>query len=314
MTPEIRSIRIIICTHNKVMNSLYSTQIPDVYYKKRKDFKMVKPKIERTVFYKNMFMSNGIYIPDLLYWGDMLSYYDRMSLTNAFKSKMENYLKAVKRRILSNDFYISLNNLSNMTSIIMQTKTIRINPSTLPTKSFKFNVSEDVCFNGYGMLAHEIKKRPIRRKNKSRLHILDVILSSRSNDMFEIVKILHKYAHDKIKRKYKYMIVNNEEYDYNFLNEFFIFYYAQEDLLVIANNCLLSRTMKGEYPVSYATINHSMFYDNKNNKIEYFIGGTMNSNDEKNYSLDLDDSMTKEILQKTLNSFMMKIKDKISIM
>lgn len=292
------------------MNGLYVTQIPDVYYKKRKGFRMIKPKLERTVFYKNMFMSNGIYIPDLIYWGDMLSYYDKMSLTNAFKSKLDNYLKAVQKRMLSNRFHISLN---NMTSIIMQTKTLRMNPSIFPSRSFKFNTSENVCFNGYGMLAHEIKRRQIRKKNKQRLYMLDIILSGKSNKIFEIVKTLHKYAHDKIKRRHCYMIINNEDYNYNFLNEFFVLYYAQDDLLVIANNCLLTRNMKGEYLVSYATINHSMFYDNKNNKIEYFIGGTANENAEKKYSLDLDENMTKEILQKMLNSFTMEIKDKINM-
>lgn len=292
------------------MNSLYVTQIPDVYYKKRKDFRMVKPKLERTAFYKNMFMSNGKYVPDLLYWGDMLSYYDKMSLTNAFKSKLDNYLKVAQKRILSNKFHISLD---NMTSIIIQTKTVKINPSILPAKSFKFNTSENVFFNGYGMLAHEIKRRQVKKKDKHKLYMLDIILSERSNKIFEIVKILHKYAHDKIKRRYNYMIINNENYNYNFLNEFFILYYAQDDLLAIANNCLLTRSMKGDYFVSYATINHSMFYDNRNNKIEYFIGGTVNEGAEKNYTLDLDDNMTNEILQKMLNSFAMEIKDKINM-
>ena len=292
------------------MNSLYITQIPDVHYKKRKGFRMINPKLDRTVFYKNIFMSNGIYIPDLFYWGDMLSYYDKMSLTNAFKSKLDSYLKAVQKRIQTNQFHFSL---SNMTSIIMQAKTVRINPSILIAKSFKFDISENVYFNGYGMLAHDVKRRRIKREDKHRLYMLDLILSVKSNNMFEIVKILHKYAHEKIKRRYNYMVVNNENYSYDFINEFFIFYYAQDDLLTIANNCLLARKLKGDYFASYATINHAMFYDNKNNKIEYFIGGTMNNNNEINYSLDLDDSMTQEIIQKMLNNFAMKIKGKINM-
>lgn len=310
MIPEAWLILVIMTIYGSFMNSLYVTQIPDVHYKKRKSFRMIKPRLERTVFYKNMFMSNGIYIPDLFYWGNMLSYYDKMSLTNAFKSKLDNYTKAMQKEILLNRSYIMP---SNMTSIIMHTKTVKTDPSTLPSKSFKFNTSENVCFNGYGMLAHEVKKRSIRKKDRQRLYILDAILSTKSNNMFEIVKILHKYAHDKIKRRYSYMVINNESYNYSFLNEFFVFYYAQDDLLVIASNCLLARNMKGEYFVSYATINHSMFYDNKNNKVEYFIGGTMNNSKESNYSLDLDDGMAKEILQKVLNSFTMQIKDKINI-
>ncbi|MEM5878213.1 MAG: hypothetical protein QXF12_05025 [Candidatus Aenigmatarchaeota archaeon] len=304
------SIRVFMSIHNSVMNSLYVTQIPDVHHKRRRGFRMINPRLERTVFYKNMFMSNGIYIPDLLYWGDMLSYYDKMSLTNAFKSKLDNYLKAVQKRMLSNKFHISL---SNMTSIIMQTKTIRINPSILIAKSFKFDIGENVYFNGYGMLAHDVKRKPIKKEDKQRVYMLDLILSVKSNNMFEIIKILHKYVHDKIKRKYNYMVINNENYNYSFLNEFFIFYYAQDDLLAIANNCLLERKLKGDYLASYTTINHAMFYDNKNNKIEYFIGGTVNSNNERNYSLDLDDNITQEIFQKMLNSFTMKIKDKINI-